>query len=136
MLMNGQRRTRLSRFLLAFVLISAQGISTYGAESRRTLSGIIYFTNNTPGNVETFPVELYTRNQKRRLIAVTANANGTFKLTGIKPGKYLLKFTWPPDRCTLWYRVEVPADSSKRIRVIMDAACSGHDGLIRDLDSN
>jgi hypothetical protein len=109
----------------------------YAAESRgHTLSGIIYFTNNTPRNIETFPVELYKRNQKMRLIAGTANADGTFKLTGIKPGKYLLKFTWPPDRCTLWYRVEVPADSSKRIRVIMDAACSGHNGLIQDLYTN
>lgn len=123
--------------LLALLFVIPQVTPFYGASRKgNTLAGIIYFTNNTPGNVETFPVELYTRNQKKRLMTAKANADGTFKLSGVRPGKYLLKFTWPPDRCTLWYRVNVPKDSNKRIRVIMDAACSGHNGIIQDLDEN
>ena len=125
----------MRKFLLIFLLISTQGIYVAG-EGSGTLAGIIYFTNNSPANIETFPVELYTRNQKRRLLASKANADSTFKLSGLKPGKYLLKFTWPPERCTLWYRVNVPEDSNKRIRVIMDAACSKHNGKIQDLIEN
>jgi hypothetical protein len=125
----------MSKLLLAVLLITAQGV--YGAgQGKGSLSGIVYFTNNSPDNIETFPVELYARNQKRRLVATRANADSTFNLTGIKPGKYLLKFTWPPNRCTLWYRVELPADSNKRIRVIMDAACSAHNGKIQDKYEN
>ena len=117
------------------MLVAVQGVFA-AAEDAGTLSGIIYFTNNSPDNMETFPVELYSRNQKRRLIASRANADSTFKLSGLRPGKYLLKFTWPPDRCTLWYRVNVPEDSKKRIRVIMDAACSSQNGKIQDLVEN
>jgi hypothetical protein len=119
---------------LTLLLLSVAGVSLSAGPSKHSLSGKIYFTNNTP-DYETFPVELYSRNQKRRLIAGHVAANGDFKLTGIKPGKYLLKFTWP-NRCTLWYRVTVPADSNKRIRVIMDAACAHHDGTIQDLTDN
>jgi hypothetical protein len=125
----------MSKLLLALLLITAQGVYAAG-KGTATLSGIIYFTNNSPDNIETFPVELYTRDQKRRLVASRANSDSTFKLSGLRPGKYLLKFTWPPNRCTLWYRVEVPADSNKRIRVIMDAACSAHNGKIQNVYEN
>lgn len=117
------------------ILSATQGVYTAG-NCTGTLSGIIYFTNNSPDNIETYPVELYTSNQKRRLVASRANADSTFKLSGLKQGKYLLKLTWPPNRCTLWYRVSVPEDSSKRIRVIMDAACSKNNGKIQDLIEN
>ncbi|HWN10818.1 MAG TPA: hypothetical protein VNO50_16380 [Pyrinomonadaceae bacterium] len=123
------------KFLLVVLLLATQGVYVAGKGSR-TLSGIIYFTNNSPDNIETYPVELYSRNQKRRLVASKANADSTFKFSGLKPGKYLLKFAWPPNRCTLWYRVSVPEDSNKRIRVIMDAACSKHNGKIQDLIEN
>jgi hypothetical protein len=123
--------------VLALLLAASHGVSPYAIEGNaRTLSGKIYFTNDTPRDFDTFPVELYSRNQKRRLIARKANAHGQFKLTGIKPGKYLLKFTWPPHRCTLWYRVDVTTDSKTSIRVIMDAACAHSNGLIQDLSDN
>ena len=125
----------LRLLFIALLLIPLQGVSSPAPENG-TLAGIIYFTNNTPRNRDTFPVELYTRNQKRRLITTKADAHAGFSLTNIKPGKYLLKFTWPPNRCTLWYKVAVPADSDKRIRVIMDAACSSHNGKIQDLNEN
>jgi hypothetical protein len=122
---------------LTLLSITLQGLPFSEVKSSgHTLTGKIYFTNNTPRNYDTFPVELYTRSQKRRLISSRADASGGFELKGVKPGKYLLKFTWPPNHCTLWYRVAVPADSNKKIRVIMDAACSSQNGAIQDLSES
>lgn len=122
----------MKSLFLTLLLLSVAGVSLSAGLGKHSLAGKIYFTNNTP-DYETFSVELYSRNQKQQLLTSRPAANGEFKLTGIKPGKYLLKFTWP-NRCTLWYRVTVPADSNKRIRVIMDAACAHHDGNIEDFD--
>jgi hypothetical protein len=110
--------------------------SSIARQDGRTLAGNIYFTNNTPHNRETFPIELYTQDQRRRLASTKPDAQGQFSLTGIKPGKYLLKFTWPPDRCTLRYRVDVRKGSNTNIRIIMDAACARHDGSVLDLPAN
>jgi hypothetical protein len=129
----------MSKLVLVFLLLSIHltGICPDRYEDRRTLSGIIYFTNNTPGNLDTFPVELYSRDGKRRVGAVTADKNGGFVMAGIRPGKYLLKFVWPPRSCTLWYRVDVTRESRNDIKVIMDAACgTGQSGKIRDLPEN
>src|SRR5882757_9143700 len=111
----------LSVFLsiIAFGVAPAPGVRT----EERTLSGIVYFTNNTPRDRNTFPVELYTRDQKRLVVAATLDAHGQFELGGVKPCKYLLKFTWP-NRCTLRYRVDVRKASLIEIKVIMDAACA------------
>ena len=124
------------KLLFIWLLLTPLPGASFPAPKNGTLAGKIYFTNNTPSNYQTFPVELYTRNQKRRLMASKADSHGGFSLTNVKPGKYLLKFTWPPNRCTLWYKVAVPADSKKRIRVIMDAACSSRNGAIQELDEN
>lgn len=125
----------LKFILLSLLLLMPQGATakTRGHGEQRTLAGIIYFTNDTPSNLDAFPVELYTRNQRRRIAATKADAQGIFKLGGVKAGHYLLKFTWPPDRCTLWYKVDVTKDSNTEIRVIMDAACSGHNGAVQEL---
>ena len=99
---------------------------------RRGVSGIIYFTNNTPSDRGTFPVELFSLNQRRRIAAANRAAPELFSFSGIKPGKYLLKFTWP-QRCVLWYRVDLTKASQPDVRVIMDAACAHADGSIQDL---
>jgi hypothetical protein len=105
------------------------------AKAHRTLSGIIYFTNNTPRNVAQFPVELFTRDQKRRIAATTPNSKSQFTLSELKPGKYLLKLTWP-NRCVLWYRVNLAKKSITDIRIIMDASCAHFNGSIQDLPEN
>jgi hypothetical protein len=99
---------------------------------RRTISGTIYYTNNTPSNRRTFPVELFSVNKNRRIATADRSDPDLFSFTGIKPGKYLLKFTWP-NRCVLWYRIDLTKDSETDIRVIMDAACAHADGSIQDL---
>jgi hypothetical protein len=115
--------------------VQAAAAPAQSPQLKRTLSGIIYFTNDTPRNLDTFPVELFTHDRRRRVLASKANAHGGFELTGIKPGKYVLKLTWPPERCELWYRVDLRKESKTSATVVMDAACSGG-SHVRDLQTN
>jgi len=104
-------------------------------DGQRTLSGIIYFTNNTPDDLENFPVELYARDQKKRIAATKPNGKHRFALTDVKPGKYLLKLTWP-NHCVLWYRVDLTKESLSNVRIIMDVDCAHANGSIQDLPEN
>ena len=107
---------------------SAGGVVKKG----RTLSGVIYFTNNTPRNKASFPVELFTKNQKTRVAAADSYDGHSFMFTGVTPGKYLLKITWPGS-CVLWYRVDLRSGSQTGVRVIMDLDCAHANGSIQDL---
>jgi hypothetical protein len=71
---------------LTLLLIALPGLPFSEAKSGHTLAGKIYFTNNTPPNYNTFPVELYTRNQKRR------GATAGLKLSDIKNRSLTLEF--------------------------------------------
>lgn len=115
---------------LAFMILPVAGLGTFA--DARTLSGIIYFTNNTPPHSDTFPVQLFSLKKKKRLATANRSDHQRFQFTGVKPGKYLLKFTWP-HRCVLWYRVDLTKESQTEIRIIMDAACAHADGAIQDL---
>jgi hypothetical protein len=125
----------MSRLVFLILLLSVPQAVNAQAQRRRTISGHLYFTNDTPRNRDTFPVELFTRDRRRRVAAGRADANGDFRLTGIRPGKYILKLTWPPDICELWYRADVTKESKERITIVMDAACSGG-SRVRDLPTN
>jgi len=108
---------------------------TASAKGGRTLSGIIYFTNNTPNNVEQFPVELFRQDQKHLVAATTPDRRHRFALTDLNPGKYLLKLNWP-NHCVLWYRMNLRDQSRSEVRIIMDAACAHADGSIQELPEN
>lgn len=108
---------------------------TSSAKGQRTLSGIIYFTNNTPKDVEQFPVELFSHDQKQLVAATTPDGRNRFALTNLKAGKYLLKFNWP-NHWVLWYRVNLTGQSRNDVRIIMDAACAHADGSIQELPEN
>lgn len=101
----------------------------------RTLAGVIYFTNNSPKDVDTFPIELFNADEKLRLAATAPDAHHTFRITDLEPGEYVLRLTWPK-HCTLRYRVDLRKESKTKIRVIMDAACAHDDGALRELDDN
>jgi hypothetical protein len=101
----------------------------------RRIAGLIYFTNNTPENVEQFPIELLSLDKTHRVAATTPDRWHTFRLKGLKPGKYLLKFNWP-NHCVLWYRVNLTKQSYVGMRIIMDLACAHSDGSIQDLPEN
>jgi hypothetical protein len=105
------------------------------AKDSRALAGIIYFTNNTPDNVEHFPIELFTRNKRRRLAATLPDRRHRFALAELRPGKYLLRLTWP-NRCVLWYRVDLTKESRSDVRIIMDVDCAHSNGSIKDLPEN
>ena len=120
--------------LLLLVLLLTTPLAAAPAEkgARRTLSGIILFTNDTPPDKHTFPVELFTADRRRRVVASRPNRHGGFELKGIRPGRYILKLTWPRTGCELWYRVDLRRESKTEITIVMDAACSGG-SYVRDL---
>lgn len=116
---------------MALAALPAPG-DAVGRKAQRALSGIIYFTNNSPDDVEEFPVELFTRDQKRRVATTRPNSKHRFALTDVSPGKYLLKLTWP-NHCVLWYRVDLTKESLLNVRILMDVDCAHFNGTIQDL---
>jgi len=119
-------------FGAALIIIGAAIIVTFGQNQRRA-AGIIYFTNNTPKDVRTFPVEVLKSNRK---VAVTyPDEHHRFAFSNLTPGKYLLRLTWPK-HCVLSYRLDLSKQSIDPIKVIMDAECAHNDGRVRDLPSN
>jgi hypothetical protein len=114
----------------ALIIIGATTMIASG-QSQRRVAGIIYFTNNTPKNLRTFPVEILKASTKR--VAVTyPDEHYRFAFVKLKPGKYLLRLTWPK-RCVLSYRLNLSKQSMEQIRIIMDAECAHHNGEINDL---
>lgn len=129
---------RAARELVLLLLISsALGAvqATAMAKGRRTLTGIIYFTNNTPREKNHFPIELFTRDQKRRIAVTTPDDQSRFAFRNLKAGKYRLSLTWP-NRCRLWYRVDLTKRSKIDARIIMDVDCAHFNGTIQDLPEN
>lgn len=129
-----QRRLKRKSFLTALLMITALTLNVFG-QNKRTASGIIYFTNNTPRDLRTFPVEILTRDKKKVVAATQPDEHSRFEFSSIKPGKYLLRLTWP-QKCVLWYRMDLTRESKSRIRIIMDAACAHTNGTIQDLPAN
>lgn len=115
------------------IIVGLAALVTYG-QSQRRAAGIVYFTNNTPPDLRTFPVEILKgTNQK---IAVTnLDEHYRFSFSNLKSGKYLLRLTWPK-QCVLSYRLDLSRQSIEKIEVIMDVECAHHNGEIRDLPAN
>jgi hypothetical protein len=126
-----ERAWRYLRLGVVLTVASCTAAHVRGPVSR-TLGGDIYFTNNTPRDLATFPVELYTPDQKRRVAGTTASAKGEFTLTGIEPGNYLLRVAWATNHCTLWYRVDLTAGSRSGIVILMDVDCAHGNGEVLD----
>jgi len=124
----------MSKLLLLVLLLTTHPPAAPAEKSaRRTLSGIILFTNDTPPDKHTFPVELFTADRRRRRVTeVRPNRHGGFELKGIRPGRYLLKLTWPRTGCELWYKADLRRESKTDVTIVMDAACSGG-SYVRDL---
>jgi hypothetical protein len=127
----------MRKFMLLIAITVALQVSqtTTAAKVDRSLSGVIYFTNNTPANVDQFPIELFRRKPKRRIVATRPNGKSEFKLDGLEARPYLLKITWP-GRCVLWYRVNLTKRSRPDTRIIMDVECAHRNGSIQDLQEN
>jgi len=122
----------LKKLGAALFIICAATIVTFG-QTQRQVGGIIYFTNNTPKDVRTFPVEVLKSNKK---VAVTyPDEHHRFAFSNLTPGKYLLRLTWPK-HCVLSYRLDLSKQSIDAIKVIMDAECAHNNGRVRDLPLN
>ena len=114
------------------IIIGLAAMATYGQTQRRA-AGIVYFTNNTPKDLRTFPVEIL---KGRRMVALThLDEQYRFSFANLKAGKYLLRLTWPK-QCVLSYRLDLSRQSIEKIEVIMDVECAHHNGEIRDLPAN
>ena len=116
--------------LIGFLLLATLSFGAL-AQNKRTASGTIYFTNNTPDDLQTLPVELLTP-EKKVIRTVNPDDHHRFAFTDVDAGKYLLKLTWPT-HCMLWYRIDLTKKSETEIPIVMDAACAHADGKIRDL---
>ena len=123
-------RTKLAA---ALIVISMATIIGYG-QSQRSVGGIVYFTNNTPEDVRTFPVEVLKAGTKRVAVAYP-DEHHRFAFSNLMRGKYLLRLTWPK-HCVLSYRMDLSKRSIELIKVIMDVECAHHNGEIRELPSN
>jgi hypothetical protein len=123
---------RALRYLPVGILLTAAGCAAahVRASADRTLRGDVYFTNNTPRDRATFPVELYTPDASRQVAATTLSADGEFAFTGIESGKYLVKLTWPSAHCTLWYRVDLTEVQPRPMMILMDVDCAHQNGRI------
>jgi hypothetical protein len=91
----------------------------------RTVSGIIYFTNNSPEDY-TFLVELFEGRAKRRVAAKwTDGQSGNFEFKGLRPGVYYVQVSGP-DICLLQYKVDASKKQPEHLRVFGDAGCGHH----------
>jgi hypothetical protein len=120
-----------NHLFIATLLILAGAFQALGQQPRDA-GGIIYFTNNTPDDLRSFPVQIVKRNQKKVIASTTPDEHNEFHFRGVEPDNYLLKLTWP-GHCVLWYRLDLRKESKTQIRVIMDAACAHVNGKISDL---
>src|SRR5881394_1482142 len=87
----------------ALIVIIAASIGGYSQNQRRA-AGTVYFTNNTPKDIHTFPVEIL-KGSKR--VAVThLDEHYRFSFSDLRAAKYLLRLTWPK-HCVLSYRLDL-----------------------------
>ena len=132
--MEEQTTLRLRATLSALLAIGACS-AIVGQAGSREVAGIVYFTNNTPDDIRSFPVEVLTTQKNQVMAATRLDSDSRFRLSSLKPGKYLLRLSWP-GHCVLSYRLDLTKASQTRIRVIMDVDCAHFNGKIRTLPVN
>jgi hypothetical protein len=121
------KRTVLLCFLLAICLCGdALGVDKTGRrKGTRSITGIVYFTNNSPDDY-TFLVELFEGRAKRRVAAKwTDGQSGNFEFKGLRPGLYYLQVSGE-NICLLQYEVDVTRAQPERLQVFGDAGCGHH----------
>ena len=116
--------------LLCLVLVSSlcagarAADSPAGKKAGRTVSGMIYFTNNTPKDKSYF-IELFAGRAKRRLAAKWTEDGGYFEFKGLRPGVYYLQISGP-NICLLQYEVDASKGEPKQLTILGDAGCGHH----------
>jgi hypothetical protein len=118
--------------VVPIILVLAAVIAN--GQTRRRAAGIIYFTNNTPRDLQSFPIEIL-KTTNHRLKLAYPDEHYRFGFSHLRPGKYVLRLTWPK-HCVLSYRLDLTERSIESIEVIMDAACAHANGKMQDLPAN
>ena len=121
------KRTALLCLLLATCLCGGARADDRTRRKRadRTVSGIVYFTNNSPEDY-TFLIELFEGRAKRRIAAKwTDGQSGDFKFKGLRPGVYYVQVSGP-NICLLQYEVDATRGQPEHLRVFGDAGCGHH----------
>jgi hypothetical protein len=121
-----KRTVLLSLLLLSLFCGGSQAADKSGRKkSGRTVSGIIYFTNNSPEDY-TFLIELFEGRAKRRIAAKwTDGQSGDFEFKGLRPGVYYVQVSGP-NICLLQYKVDASRGQPEHLRVFGDAGCGNH----------
>jgi hypothetical protein len=114
---------------LFFLVLSAAPVAHASGEGKsktvaRTISGMVYFTNNSP-DVYEFPVELFDSKFRRVAAKRTENDSGHFEFKGLRPGLYYVQVLIS-NRCLLQYEVDARKEQPERLQVFGDAGCGHH----------
>lgn len=120
------RRTVLLCTLLAACLCGGSRAADRPARAKapRTVSGMIYFTNDTPKDKSYF-IELFDGRAGRRLAAKWTEDTGYFEFGGLRPGVYYLQISGP-QICLLQYRVDASKRQPEQLTILGDAGCGHH----------
>ena len=118
------KRVFLSSLLLTVALCAAAHAKDETKTRTRTVSGTVYFTNNSP-DVYQFPVELFDSKFRRIAARRTEDDSGYFEFKGLRPGKYYFQVLVSP-RCLLQYEVDARKSQPEMITILGDAGCGHH----------
>ena len=121
------KRTILLCLLLAALLCGDALAVGKGRRARpaRTVSGMIYYTNNSPDDYSFF-IELFAGRAKRRLAAKWTEDTGYFEFKGLRPGVYYIQVSGP-QICLLQYEVDASRAQPERLTIFGDAGCGHHE---------
>lgn len=116
----------MSSFFLIAALCAAAHAKGEGKQktATRTISGMVYFTNNSP-DVYEFSVELFDSKFRRIAAKRTEHDSGYFEFKGLRPGKYYFQVLISP-RCLLQYEVDARKVQPERMTILGDAGCGHH----------
>ena len=121
------KRTVLLCVLLLSLLCGGSRAADKTGRKRpeRTVSGIVYFTNNSPKDY-TFLIELFEGRARRRVAAKWTNGqSGDFEFKGLRPGVYYVQVSGP-NICLLQYKVDASSRQPEPLQVFGDAGCGNH----------
>ena len=119
-------RTALLCILVASCLCGAARATDKTGRKKpdRVVSGMIYFTNNTPKD-KNLLVELFAGRAKRRVAARWTERSGYFEFKGLRPGVYYLQISGK-NICLLQYEVDVSEAQPEEMTILGDADCGHH----------
>ena len=120
-----KRTVLLFVLLISFFCGGSQAADKAGRRrAARTVSGTVYFTNNSPDDYSFF-IELFAGRERRRVAAKWTADSGHFEFKGLRPGVYYVQVSGP-SICLLQYEVDASEAQPKRLTILGDAGCGHH----------